>query len=383
MPLPATSADHSQPVSWSVAIVGAGVAGLSCASVLRERARLAHDVQVTVFDKGRAPGGRLAGYRSAEFNADVGAPYFTVRDERFGRVVRSWLNAGVVALWPGRIRALAEAGAEPVDTPPVERFVGTPNMNAIARHLAQSVPVRTGHRVDRLERRGHRLWVAGVVDETGATLAPRKVDDQAATVAFGEFDAVIVCLPSDQAQPLVRQVSPALADVVGGVRCAPCVALGFVPEGDALRGLPFDGLFVGRDGEPGRVVSWLGRESSKPHRRGDDAWVVHADAVWSAAHLRDPQEALEAALVGELTRLLRLPPWGIRAATLRRWAFARVPSSDRVAPVFDPEVSVAVGGDWTGGGRVEGAWLSGVALAEQLLGHRLGTHVALGQEHVP
>ena len=41
---------------------------------------------VTVFDKGRGPGGRLATRRADDLRFDHGAQYFTARDPRFATV---------------------------------------------------------------------------------------------------------------------------------------------------------------------------------------------------------------------------------------------------------------------------------------------------------
>jgi photolyase PhrII len=346
-----------------VAVVGAGIAGLACARTL-----LDHGVDVTVFDKGRTPGGRLTSHRSPELDADIGAPYFTARDPRFLRFVESWLDDGVVARWHGRVRSLPHGDTRIVETPPTERFVGTPAMSALARHLGRDVAVRTSHRVDALEQRAGRFVLTGTVGEPGITLGPRDEASTAPLALFGEFDVLLVCLPSDQAHPLVRPVSASLADAAQRTLCEPCLALGFVPEGDVLRELPFDGLFLGRDGDPGRVLSWLVRESSKPDRRETDTWVLHADAAWSREHLRSPREALEELLLGEVSRTLNVPPFAATATTLRRWAFARAMSSSGSEPLFDDDAKLGVGGDWSVGGRVEGAFLSGVALAGRVLG---------------
>lgn len=353
-----------------VAVVGAGVAGLACARTLQD-----HGVEVVVFDKGRVPGGRLASHRSPELEVDVGAPYFTVRDQRFGRFLQSWIDDGVIEPWRGRICALPSGAAVPVDTPPIERFVGTPSMSAIARHLGHDVAVRTSHRVDTIERRAGCFVLAGTIGAPGVTLGPRNDASEVPQVDFGEFEALVVCLPSDQAHPLVRVVSPALADAVARVACEPCLALGLAPQGEALRELPFDGLFVGREGDPDRILAWLVRDSSKPKRRGDDSWVIHAGPKWSRAHLGDPREWIEEQLLSEFSRVLQVPRFEVRATTLRRWAFARAPSSSPSAPLFDVEAKLGVGGDWSAGGRVEGAFLAGVALAGRILG--------LSQDHTP
>ena len=75
--------NRSQP---TVAVVGAGSSGLTCARTLAD-----HGLPVTVFEKSRGVGGRMA-MRCNDSGAvfDHGAQYFTVRDERFQNCVDSW-----------------------------------------------------------------------------------------------------------------------------------------------------------------------------------------------------------------------------------------------------------------------------------------------------
>jgi photolyase PhrII len=355
-----------------VAVIGAGVTGLACARTLAD-----HGVDVVVFDKGRVPGGRLASYRAPDLEADVGASYFTVRDARFRRFVDSWRDEGVVAAWPGRIGSVASDGAAPVETPALERLVGTPSMSAVARHLSRDVNVRTSHRVDAIERRDGRYVLSGTVGAAGVTLGPRGTGTgdtggtggtAEALEAFGAFDVLLVCLPSSQAHPLLRAVLPDLADAVSTTTSEPCVALAFVPADDALANLPFDGLFLGRDGDDARTLSWLARESSKPGRRLANCWVLHAAPAWSAVHLRDPDETLQTDLLQALARRLGIARLEASSAILRRWASARAPSPGGSEPLFDDDARLGVGGDWAFGGRVEGAFLCGVALAGRVLG---------------
>ena len=83
----------------SIAVVGAGIAGLTAA-----RACAAKGHVVTVFDKGRHPGGRVSTRRvpDAALEFDHGAPFFEARSEVFQRQVHDWQGEGVVAEWsPG------------------------------------------------------------------------------------------------------------------------------------------------------------------------------------------------------------------------------------------------------------------------------------------
>ncbi len=125
--------------------------------------------------------------------------------------------------------------------------------------------------------------------------------------------------------------------------------------------LELDGAFV-HDSD----LTWISREDSKPERSAGNRWVLHASADWSDAHLeadddfvvRELLRALAEATAAPLPRTLRTVP--------HRWRFA-TPETALVEPyLFDRDRGIGVCGDALGGPRVEGAWLSGSALADAL-----------------
>jgi len=81
-----------------ILIIGAGMAGLSCATVLAEAG-----LRACVLDKGRGPGGRMAARRAEiadeTVSFDHGAQYFTAHDAGFQAAVTRWEEEGVVARW--------------------------------------------------------------------------------------------------------------------------------------------------------------------------------------------------------------------------------------------------------------------------------------------
>lgn len=351
-----------------IAIIGAGVTGLTCARALQD-----NNVEVVVFDKGRAPGGRLASPRAPDLSADLGAQYFTARDPRFLRHVQSWMHDGIIAPWNGRIMAMTADGQNLRETAHRERYVGIPKMRAIAARLAEGLDVRVSHRVDTLERTETGYQVQGILGDSNVALRPRDPASHEPLVSWGTFDVALVCLPADQALVLLENVGSTLATTVSQTRLAPCLALGFTPDPATPLNVPFDGLFVGTDDDSERLISWIARDSSKPGRGSEETWVVHAAPNWSRTHLRDPREDLENQLLAEVARLVGLSRLEARATLLHRWAYASVPSPLDVGALFDPALHLGVAGDWSAGGRVEGAFLAGLALAEQIMQpqHRL------------
>lgn len=348
-----------------VAVVGAGLAGLACARALADR-----DLEVTVFDKGRSVGGRLATRRIPPHAFDLGAQYFTARDERFARHVRSWLEAGVCASWGGRIVALDSDRGTVRPVEPVDRLVGTPDMSALSRAMVTALDVRTGHRVERITRVGDHLVLAGTIAPGGVTLPPA-TEDALPPADLGGYDTVVLCMPSNQAVPLLEALSPRLAREARAVPLEPCFAVGFVAgeaDVEALRALALDGAFIGREGGAmSSPLTWAACDSSKPGRPPGERWVLHASNVWSRAWFDVPESEVTDKLIEEFARLFGLRRLRPALTCVRRWSLARAPNPLDSGALFDEEARLGLGGDWACGGRIEGAFLSGLELAGRVL----------------
>jgi predicted NAD/FAD-dependent oxidoreductase len=322
----------------SVGIVGAGVSGLVAARTLADRG-----VGITVFEKARGPGGRLSTRRTGELAFDHGAQYFTVRGEPFRRTVSSWGESGLVARWDGRIGVAVGGKVEPKEAGP-ERFVGVPRMSSIARHLADSLDVRYGTRVERLEPAGAgwRLVAADGKD-------------------LGRFDVVIVTAPPAQSAALLAPV-PDLAAAVAAVRMLPAQAV--MAAFDTRLDLPYDGLFFPEDAP----LSWAARNSSKPGRPPTEAWVLHGSPGWSARNLETSREAVAETLLTSLVDATGAALPAPSFVTTHRWLYALAEEPLDAGCLFDAERRIGVAGDWCRRSRVEGAFLSGDALAGRVFG---------------
>ena len=173
-----------------------------------------------------------------------------------------------------------------------------------------------------------------------------------------EVAAVVLTVPAPQAVALLGRDHP-LASPLTAVRMDPCLTLMAAFPGDAPRTV----LSKGSDSHP---LAWIAQDSSKPDRPGAaTAWVAQAGPEWSAAHLEDDPSTLTARMLPLLAGRLGLDPALARHATAHRWRYARV-----AAPLGRPFVKDAglwLGGDWCLGARVEAAWQSGTAIAEDML----------------
>lgn len=187
----------------TVGVIGAGIAGLACAQRLQ-----AAGLRVTVLEKSRGLGGRIATRRiDSAIAFDHGAQYFTVRDATFDAQVELWCAAGAAALWSGRIVSVNQGLVEELPEP-LHRYVGTPGMNAIAKSLAAGLNVQTNVAVRSVSRSLDR-WL--LEDATSAPIGP--------------FDMLISTAPPQQTQLLLGHLSSKLAVPISQVTMAPCWAV--------------------------------------------------------------------------------------------------------------------------------------------------------------
>ncbi len=329
--------------SLPIAIVGAGLAGLSCAQALLQAGHTVH-----VFDKSRGPSGRMSTRRAEDDNGpwqcDHGAQYFTARDPAFRAEVARWQQAGVAALWNARLASF-DGTAWTTPATPLERFVGTPRMTSpaawLVQHLGEPALAQWQTTVQRLDH-SEGGWT--ITSAEHGLHSPR-------------YSAVLLAVPAPQAVPLLAAVAPAGAALAASARMRGSWAVMLRFASPVV--MPWEGAFINTG-----PLRWVARDSSKPGRTGQETWLLHASAEWSEAHIEDSAEAVTSALLAAFAALGGPAPV---AATAHRWRYADTEPALTQGSWWDAQMRLGLCGDWLHGGKVEGAWLSGRALAQQVL----------------
>lgn len=323
-----------------VLIVGAGLAGLMAAHELAAAA-----LRVTLLDKGRSVGGRLATRRIGGGLADHGAQFFTVRSAEFAALAERWQAVGVVYRWSSGFSD-GQRPASEYDGHP--RYAARGGMNALAKYLAAElgarVSIHTDTRVAALTAR-EKGWQ--VVTEHGAAVACR---------------ALLLTPPVPQSLALLGAASPlSAADrrALEQVAYAPCLAGLFVVDGRV--DLPEPGALQ----RPDAPISWMADNQRKGISPGARVITVHAGPDVSR-QLYDQTDAQTLDYLGAALLPFLQTPDAIRQAELKRWRYA-LPTTlypERCLLVGPPFVAFA--GDAFGEARVEGAALSGRAAGRAL-----------------
>lgn len=340
----------------TIAIIGAGISGLACARALHEAG-----FPLALFEKSRGPGGRMSSRRlGEEAVVDLGAQFFSVRDPDFRRQVDSWLSQECASPWPTKLWQADGTGWHPHNDDR-ERFIGTPRMSAVTRHLAHGLPLTSGVCIKRLAREENRWWL---------------VDQH--EVRHGPFDQVVISAPSPQAMTLVDTHDPALFEACEAVLQRPCWtgwALFDAPL-STLSGVDDDWQAVRLASGPLRFVT---RNDRKPGRHGQgESLSLLARIEWSQEHLEEDADEVARHLLDALNDALpggaALPrPTRLGA---HRWRYAQpdVFASGEAVNI-DYRIGdhgLALCGDGWRGPRVEDAWLSGHHLGSALVAEQVG-----------
>jgi len=317
-----------------IAVIGAGVAGLTCA---RELART--EAEVAVFERSRGLGGRLGTRRERDLAFDHGTQFITARSRPFLKYVEAAARTGALARW----RPTIIEDDRTWDAPIEDWHVGVPGMSAALRPMSRTLDVRTGVGVHELLR-GQQGWEIHADSGRGGEV----------------FDAVAVAVPAPQALSLLGPHGRAFRHLAD-VRMAPCWAAMMTFE------RPLDAGADVRRWTSG-PLSWAACESSKPGRpTGGQSWTVHASVPWSRDHLEADATEVARLLLHEFASATgtTLPaPTHLQA---HRWRHALVEQPLGLPCLVDGETASRACGDWCIAPRVEAAFESGRALAQALL----------------
>ncbi|GGB95370.1 FAD-dependent oxidoreductase [Marinobacterium zhoushanense] len=316
----------------NVAIIGSGIAGMRAAQLLK-----AEGYAVTVFEKSRGTGGRLASAPLGDTSVDLGCAMVEATAPEFER----WLIASGAQPWRPRCSTLAfEKRADR------SGWVGVPRSSSLTRHLADGVELRTATTVS-------VVWP----DREGVLLRDN------AGEALGHFDAAVVAAPAPQATKLLDAIHR------------------FRQQAEQVAVVPVWTLLVSLASRPARLseIDWLEgghpvigklvRDSSKPQRQGEN-WVIQATEAWSQANVNQEPSLVATDLRRAFDRVVGETP-ALLEQRVHRWLYARAePGQNRDVALWDEQSGIGACGDWLCGGDVEGAWCSANELVARILASR-------------
>ena len=357
-------------MSKKIAIIGAGMAGITAARTLLKAGHT-----VTVFEKSRGAGGRMSTRESSWGSFDHGVQYFTIRDPRFEKAIREVPGTeDICRPWSvNAVRVLDELGRV-IEAPLPARekhYVAVPAMNALVTHWAQPLvdmgAVHYNTEVTRLE--SSELKTTDVKAWTVHTHQAGK------SKAFEDFDSVLLAIPSPQCSSLLEHsmlqklIDPGLTSAIKAIKhqvdlvvTEPCWTLMVAYPQASQQGLSHFGPQWNAAKSIHHRIAWVARESSKPGTSHIERWTVQAGPQWSHEHLEDDAERVKAKLLRAFSELtgIRVEP---SHSAVHRWRYAKTLTPLGQNCLWAQEARIGTCGDWHIGHRVEDAFISGLSLA--------------------
>ena len=323
--------------SSDVLVVGAGISGLVAAREMQRRGR-----KVTILEKSRGVGGRMATRRIGQAVFDHGAQFFTVRYKSFRELMDEWIAAGVAREW-----CLGFASADGVMKPDGHpRYCGSPAMTAIPKYMAKDLDVRLETTVGKIE---HTDGCWRIADENENVYSAASLLMTAPSMqSMSMLGAGKVALPLD--------IINALQDI----EYDPCHTLLAVLDGPS--NIPEPGGLRA----PAPEISWIADNTLKGVSPVITAVTIHGSPNFSRQHSVSDAKLVETTLLGAAMPWLGAEPI---QTDLHHWVFSQPARVQEERCLYaEAPGPLAFAGDAFGGPRVEGAVLSGLEAAAALLG---------------
>ncbi len=321
----------------SVAVIGAGIAGLTCATALKGFA------QVQVYEKAVFVGGRISRFQFAEYHFNHGEQYFTISNPLFQNIVKAWQDAGIVRDWDGWIVELDHGQMLNLGDNS-QRYTGYPHMQAITDNLAHGCEVRLSCSVGEVEKQDNGQW--RLFDDRGGYL--------------GLYDIVVIATAAHQVAPLAKAV-PAIAEQAQQIDMTVCWSAMFTFENSL--NLPFDAAFVLNS-----PLSWISRFQQVEDTHNDqDTWILHATPEWSLQYAASFRGRVMDALQEAFFEACDIEPVKPLGCNVHCWKHALPINTLDQDCLFDDQAALGACGDWCTSPRIEGAVLSGFSMADRVM----------------
>jgi predicted NAD/FAD-dependent oxidoreductase len=307
----------------AVAIIGAGIAGLSCAQALHRAGVTAH-----IFERESRVGGRCTTRLWQRHLIDDGIPFFTAQSPDFKREL-----IGRLRQFRPIIAPVVEAQGGIVVSPGGPRFYVLQGNNYFAQVLAQGLRVSPGTPVEKI-----------VVLDDGVEILGRK------------HRAVVSSLPPSQTARLFGY-----EDMPDDFPLCLSALLEYAGMGVGEASSSYGHVATGEAGPI--VASYCENHKSARIVGPKTVFVVHSSPDFSARHAGDPEEDYLPELIRANDALWKIPDGSCTASFVYRWRMRARP-----VPVPEPPRAAFLCGEGQAAVTIEDAWLDGRLAAREVLG---------------
>jgi len=321
-----------------IAIIGAGISAITIAQILK------HTAHVSLFEKSRGVGGRMAVRRSEPYEFDHGAQFFIAKNKNFIDFIKPLIKKKIIKQWHARFAEYDDNKLLRNITWDSEypHYVGVPGMNSLVIYLAKDLNIELNTRVNKIVKNTKQCW--DLLDDNGKNL--------------GQFDWVISTAPPIQSAEILPKCFKYQNELLNKkmIGCF-SLMLGF------KKALPllWDAALI-RNAD----ISWISINNSKPDRAKPFSMLVHSTNSWAEKHLFDDRQSAISYLIKETTRIIGHDTSKADHIDIHAWKYANIGKLKNSSLLIDYQNNLASCGDWVTQGRVESAFDAGFIMANTI-----------------
>jgi renalase len=349
---------HPGGEMWDVAVIGAGIAGLTAARHLHRAG-----YRVLVLEKSRGLGGRLATRRVDGQPIDHGCPYISPFQMEDSTLISPLLAANILHPWCPKIFELDAADRLHPQATADAYYVAPLGMTAVAKYLATGLVVNRQWRVTHLSYRVDHWQL--------------RAETSQGTVASVSARAVVAAVPAPQLLTLVRQLEDQcqvsdLVQQLASVKFAPVMTV--MAAYDSVAECPLTSPEVTHAGwmvcgQGHGAIRWAGLDSSKRTSSSKSVVVIHSTPTFAQNYLTLEDLSIAGHALIEVSAVA-LGPWVHHPGWVQthRWRYGFVDQAlDCPSLTAETLPHFVACGDWCMGPNVEAALKSGQQAARQIM----------------
>ncbi len=320
-----------------IAVIGAGISGLSIANSLQELG-----LKISVFEKARGVGGRMSTRYFDPYFIDHGAQHFNARSKQFKKFLQPYIEQEIIREWDGKVVTI-EADKKPEKSLWFEKqYVPYPYMNSLCKKLSETIDLHLNIEIKTIYKQQNK-W----------NLTAKNGDN------LGSFDWVISTAPPIQSNNLL----PAEFihhDNVKAIEVYPCFSLMLGFDKD-LKSNWVGARF--RDS----TLSWAAIDSKKRGLNPDlTSIIIHTESEWSDLNKDRDKQDIQNEMIIEFKKLTGIDGDDAKYVAIHRWLYARAKEKSEEIAFIDVDNKLAACGDWCLHSNIENAYLSGQEVVKRI-----------------
>ena len=322
----------------NVAIIGAGITGITVANLLQKKYNL------TVFEKSRGVGGRMATRRAEPYQFNHGAQYFKIENKEFKDFMQPLMvNKIIKPLKTNQIEILNKKVIKRTKIYNQQYFTADSKMNSVVKYLINNnFSIKLLCKIEKIIKENDKWFVI-----------------DSGQVSFGPYDWLIITIPPNQAKEILYNNFKFL-DIIKKIKMRSCYSLmlGF----DKFEEFDFDtALFLDED------IQWFSIRKVILENKEYYNLLINSSYNFAEQNINGSEDKISDHLIKQVSDILKCNLYNYEHKALHFWKYAMSEKNNNLGSLFDEDFKIIVCGDWCMNGKVEGGFLSAKDAVNKLL----------------